>query len=65
MKSGKTCLFQSILNENVNKVSDYVSIEKRDQILLKRYLLPFGFAWWFSIILVGISFYQLKNYKVR
>jgi len=65
MESGKTCLFHKMVGGETNQISDKISIMHKNHITVKRYLIPFGFAWWFSIFLFAGSFYYLKNSNQR
>jgi len=65
MESGKTCLFHKLLSGNVEQISEQIPIAEKNHLTLKRYLIPFGFFWWFSIILFISSFYYLKNSNQR
>jgi hypothetical protein len=65
MESGKTCLFHKIIGGEVDQMSDKISIMQQNHETLKRYLIPFGFVWWFSIFMFATSFYLLVNSKQR
>ena len=63
MKSGDTCLFHRLFIEDMNYIPDHIASLERSQLMLQRYLVPFGLAWWFSLGVLALSMYKLKLFK--
>ena len=60
MQSGGTCLFHRLLGEETHYLPDQTSSTEKANLMLRRYLVPFGFAWWISLGLFVLSWYQFK-----
>ena len=65
LESGKTCLFHKLSGSNAVHVHDQISALEHNHHKMLQYVLPFGLIWWFSIFLLTISFYYLKNSNQR
>ncbi len=65
MESGGTCLFQKFFGNNQEQIADHISVMERNHIMLRHYLVPFGFAWWFSLAILALSIYQLKKTTIK
>ena len=63
MKSGDTCIFHRLFIKDMNYVPDHVPIMERSQLMLQRYLVPFGLVWWLSLGVLFLAMYQLKTLK--
>lgn len=63
MESGATCLFHRIKGAEIKYIPDHVHSMERSHLMLQRYLVPFGLAWWLSLGVFVLSLYQLKVLK--
>ena len=63
MESGETCLFHRLSGKDTKYIPDHVPSMERAHLMLQRYLVPFGFAWWLSLGVLVLSMYQLKVLK--
>ena len=63
MDSGETCLFHRFFGQDIKHIPDHVPSMERAHLMLQRYLVPFGLAWWLSLGMLVLSMYQLKVLK--
>jgi len=60
MQSGGTCLVDQLLG---GKSSDNPPGIATADLMLRRYLVPFGVAWWLSLGLLVLGWYQFRTLK--
>jgi len=61
-----TCLFHRIFFQGANSNMDIANFSSTPAMadhshLVRKYLVPFGFIWWFSLALVGWGILRYRN----
>ncbi|NOZ61033.1 MAG: hypothetical protein GXO74_05085 [Calditrichaeota bacterium] len=62
LSSGKTCLLHLFSGHDSTYEMESAEFgNNRDQILMNRYLKPFAFLWWMSLLGIGYSLPRLAK----
>jgi hypothetical protein len=65
LTSGKTCLLHKFFGAETQHISNSQRQISDNDILMKSYLKPFAFIWWFSLIGIALSIHQLTKKKYK
>ena len=63
LDSGNTCMFHSICSKNTEYCSNKALCAENCHLMQEQYLIPFGFIWWTSLVVVVLSSYHIKKSK--